>query len=247
VLSHCWPPRELARSWLELNSYRHAPHFEQQKPAPEDSPGAPPEPPAQGYAVDDLLPEDRVPFMPTGAPGRPSKGMHVIQIEFDRRPNANECKASLRGGSCGARSVVPQPLPDGAATETQDYRKQHPIRLSALGVGSAGNEAVSPKIIVSGQFQASFFGHLDGAISWGALLQRMRCLCSDPLLSDRDVQEITGRARSTLQKDRVSGAGIPFVRIGRLVRYRQSDVKAYIEALPVRRSISETTCGPGAQ
>jgi len=36
----------------------------------------------------------------------------------------------------------------------------------------------------------------------------------DPLLSDRDVERITGRARSTLQKDRVSGSGIPFVRIG---------------------------------
>jgi hypothetical protein len=38
----------------------------------------------------------------------------------------------------------------------------------------------------------------------------------DPLLSDRDVEKITGRARSTLQKDRVQGAGIPFVRLGRL-------------------------------
>jgi predicted DNA-binding transcriptional regulator AlpA len=61
----------------------------------------------------------------------------------------------------------------------------------------------------------------------------------DPLLSDRDVEKITGRARSTLQKDRVSGSGIPFVRIGRLVRYRQSDVEAYLEALPTCRSTSE--------
>jgi predicted DNA-binding transcriptional regulator AlpA len=69
----------------------------------------------------------------------------------------------------------------------------------------------------------------------------------DPLLSDRDVQKITGRARSTLQKDRVSGSGIPFIRIGRLVRYRQSDVRAYIDALPARRSTSETACGTEAQ
>lgn len=61
----------------------------------------------------------------------------------------------------------------------------------------------------------------------------------DPLLSDRDVERITGRARSTLQKDRVVGSGIPFVRIGRLVRYRQSDVQSYLDALPVRRSTSE--------
>ena len=69
----------------------------------------------------------------------------------------------------------------------------------------------------------------------------------DPLLSDRDVEEITGRARSTLQKDRVSGSGIPFVRIGRLVRYRQSEVKAYIESLPACRSTSETACRITAQ
>lgn len=61
----------------------------------------------------------------------------------------------------------------------------------------------------------------------------------DSLLSDRDVEKITGRARSTLQKDRVSGSGIPFIRIGRLVRYRQSDVSAYLDALPARRSTSE--------
>jgi len=61
----------------------------------------------------------------------------------------------------------------------------------------------------------------------------------DPLLSDRDVERITGRARSTLQKDRVSGFGIPFVRIGRLVRYRESDVRAYLDSLPACRSTSE--------
>jgi predicted DNA-binding transcriptional regulator AlpA len=61
----------------------------------------------------------------------------------------------------------------------------------------------------------------------------------DPLLSDRDVERITGRARSTLQKDRVIGTGIPFVRIGRLVRYRQSDVRAFLDALTAHRSTSE--------
>ena len=61
----------------------------------------------------------------------------------------------------------------------------------------------------------------------------------DPLLSDRDVEKITGRARSTLQKDRVTGTGIPFVRISRLVRYRQSDVTAFLDLLPRCRSTSE--------
>ena len=65
----------------------------------------------------------------------------------------------------------------------------------------------------------------------------------DPLLSDREVEKATGRARSTLQKDRVAGTGIPFVRFGRLVRYRQSDVKAFLDALPRCRSTSETARG----
>jgi predicted DNA-binding transcriptional regulator AlpA len=64
----------------------------------------------------------------------------------------------------------------------------------------------------------------------------------DQLLSDRDVEKITGRARSTLQKDRVSGSGIPFIRLGRLVRYRRSDVAEYLDALPKYRSTSEAAC-----
>jgi predicted DNA-binding transcriptional regulator AlpA len=66
----------------------------------------------------------------------------------------------------------------------------------------------------------------------------------DPLLSDVDVARITGRARSTLQKDRVTGSGIPFVRIGRLVRYRQSDVTGFLDSLPSRRSTSEPAGSP---
>lgn len=67
----------------------------------------------------------------------------------------------------------------------------------------------------------------------------------DSLLSDYDVEKITGRARSTLQKDRVAGVGIPFVRIGRLVRYRHCDVTSYLESLPTYRSTSEPSRGGG--
>jgi hypothetical protein len=67
-------------------------------------------------------------------------------------------------------------------------------------------------------------------------------LLSDPLLTDTDVARLTGRARKTLQKDRLRGGDgcIPFVRLGRLVRYRQSDVAAYIAALPTLHSTSDT-------
>lgn len=66
-----------------------------------------------------------------------------------------------------------------------------------------------------------------------------RSQSGERLLDDREVARIIGRARSTLQKDRVAGSGIPFVRVGRLVRYRQSDVDAYLASLRSLRSTSE--------
>jgi hypothetical protein len=35
-------------------------------------------------------------FMPTGAPGRPTKGMHLIRAEFEQRLGENACKSTLR-------------------------------------------------------------------------------------------------------------------------------------------------------
>jgi excisionase family DNA binding protein len=58
------------------------------------------------------------------------------------------------------------------------------------------------------------------------------------LMDDHEVARLTGRARSTLQKDRVRGGGIPFVRFGKLVRYRPTDVAAWLAALPTRTSTS---------
>jgi excisionase family DNA binding protein len=51
---------------------------------------------------------------------------------------------------------------------------------------------------------------------------------TDILLTDYQVAEVTGRSRKTLQKDRVRGGGLPFIRFGRSVRYRLSDVQAWI-------------------
>ena len=68
---------------------------------------------------------------------------------------------------------------------------------------------------------------------------------NDNLLTDVDVARITGRARKTLQKDRLRGGGdcIPFIKLGRLVRYRQSDVADFIAQRPTLRS---TTNGSSA-
>jgi hypothetical protein len=61
----------------------------------------------------------------------------------------------------------------------------------------------------------------------------------EQLLTETDVSRLTGRAVSTLQKDRCAGGGIPFVRLGRLVRYRESDVAVYLASLPAHSSTTE--------
>jgi hypothetical protein len=61
----------------------------------------------------------------------------------------------------------------------------------------------------------------------------------EPLLDDHDLEMITGRARSSWQKARLTGQGPPFIRLGRLVRYRAFDVEAWLNAHPSLRSTSE--------
>jgi excisionase family DNA binding protein len=61
---------------------------------------------------------------------------------------------------------------------------------------------------------------------------------TDILLTDHQVAELTGRSRKTLQKDRVRGGGVPFIRFGRSVRYRLSDVQAWIGS---QRSFTSTS------
>jgi hypothetical protein len=79
------------------------------------------------------------------------------------------------------------------------------------------------------------------ALSDAPLSNASHRLLSDSLLTDTDVSRLTGRARKTLQKDRLRGGDgcIPFIRLGRLVRYRQSDVAAYIAARPTLYSTSD--------
>jgi predicted DNA-binding transcriptional regulator AlpA len=62
----------------------------------------------------------------------------------------------------------------------------------------------------------------------------------DPLLTDFDLERLTGRARSSWQKARLTGEGPNFLRLGRLVRYRASDVAAWLAARPALRSTSDT-------
>ena len=50
----------------------------------------------------------------------------------------------------------------------------------------------------------------------------------DKLLSEKEVARIISMSASFLQHDRQRGGGIPFLKIGTSVRYRKSDIDAYL-------------------
>lgn len=56
----------------------------------------------------------------------------------------------------------------------------------------------------------------------------------EPLWDEAETARHIGKAISTLQKERIRGDGCPFVKIGRLVRYRPEDVRAYVASCVVR-------------
>jgi hypothetical protein len=67
--------------------------------------------------------------MPTGAPGRPSKGMHLIQAEFERRVGENACEISLHDEATyfhqWFRQCHPQAQPPTVKTIENNIRSHH--------------------------------------------------------------------------------------------------------------------------
>ena len=63
------------------------------------------------------------------------------------------------------------------------------------------------------------------------------------VLLDQDrLAELLGCSARTLERQRLEGTGIPFCRIGRLVRYRLLDVSEYLET---QRRTSTSDNGDG--
>jgi hypothetical protein len=60
-----------------------------------------------------------------------------------------------------------------------------------------------------------------------------------PRLNEKQLADRWGVSARTLQAARVKGSGVPFIRIGRAVRYRLEDVLAYEQAR-LRTNTSET-------
>jgi hypothetical protein len=56
-----------------------------------------------------------------------------------------------------------------------------------------------------------------------------RAIEADDLLTEHEAAALRRQSVRTLQAERLKGGGCPFVRLGRSVRYRRSDVLKYIE------------------
>lgn len=67
----------------------------------------------------------------------------------------------------------------------------------------------------------------------------------DKLLTQKEVKVITGLAESTLEQWRLRGKGPKFIKLGRLVRYRMSDLNAYISELQGFNSTTEADAARG--
>ena len=49
------------------------------------------------------------------------------------------------------------------------------------------------------------------------------------LFDEHEYSAITKRSLASVRRDRVQGMGCPYVKLGALVRYRPSDVRAHLE------------------
>lgn len=61
----------------------------------------------------------------------------------------------------------------------------------------------------------------------------------DRLLHQKEVVEILNIAKSTIEQWRLKGQGPRYVKLGRAVRYRLSDVQSYIASLEGFQSTTE--------
>ena len=55
-----------------------------------------------------------------------------------------------------------------------------------------------------------------------------------PLIKEKMVSELTGMSLATIRNHRWLGIGIPYIKIGRSVRYLESDVHDFLNQLKVQ-------------
>lgn len=63
-------------------------------------------------------------------------------------------------------------------------------------------------------------------------------------ITDEELAKLSGLSRSYWQKSRVKGGGCPFIKIGRSVRYKLSDVELFLETRKVKSTSKAETLFP---
>jgi hypothetical protein len=51
----------------------------------------------------------------------------------------------------------------------------------------------------------------------------------EPMMNEHEVARVEGRSVSSVRRDRLLRKGCPYVKIGALVRYKPSDLRAFLE------------------
>ena len=71
------------------------------------------------------------------------------------------------------------------------------------------------------------------------LLQEYEQAPESAYFSQETVAAIRNCSRATVERDRWAGTGIPFVKMGRLVRYRKAEIAAWLEQQPAYQSTTQ--------
>ena len=74
------------------------------------------------------------------------------------------------------------------------------------------------------------------------LLQEYELAPDWALFSQETVAAIRDCSLATLERDRWAGNGVPFIKMGRLVRYRKSDIRVWLEGHHSIQSTSLEEC-----
>lgn len=69
------------------------------------------------------------------------------------------------------------------------------------------------------------------------VLQKRGTMAGRRYLTEGQVAEIVGRAVQTLRNDRFRRQGLPYIKLGKLVRYDEQDVIDYMESRKIQTEI----------
>lgn len=74
-----------------------------------------------------------------------------------------------------------------------------------------------------------------------SLIQEYEQAPDSALFNQETVAAIRDCSLATIERDRWVGIGIPFIKMGRLVRYRKSDINTWLDQQPLLQSTTHLT------